>query len=50
MYINIIHHKKIHQKIPYTTLILNITLKHGIHDVTILLLMPKPSHVVICNM
>ncbi len=29
---------------------LNITPKHGIRDLTILLSMPKLSHVVICNM
>jgi len=29
---------------------LNITPKHGIHDLTILLSMPKLSHVVVCDM
>jgi hypothetical protein len=29
---------------------LNITWKHGIHDFTILLSMPKLSHVVVCDM
>jgi hypothetical protein len=29
---------------------LNITWKHGIHDLTILLSMPKLSHVVVCDM
>jgi len=28
MYINIIHHKKFHPKIPYTTLVLNIYMQN----------------------
>jgi hypothetical protein len=24
--------------------------QHGIHELTVLLLMPKPSHVVVCDM
>jgi len=28
----------------------NILPKHDIHDLTILLLTPKPSHVIVCDM